>query len=108
MARCRFRMASRPGKNTSLTLQAIRIPLGNTGLRLCSTHLGHALNFELCQTSQGEHPYFLKFASRERFEEMHAAGRAVVVLDLNMPLGEQLRKAKKELKKVQADCSAAL
>jgi hypothetical protein len=58
---------------------------------------------ELWQNAQGEHPYFLRFASREIFEVMQDAGRAVVVFDLNKPLGEQLRKSKIKLKKAQVD-----
>jgi hypothetical protein len=38
---------------------------------------------ELWQSAQGEHPRFLRFASRERFEEMEEAGHAVVVFDLS-------------------------
>jgi hypothetical protein len=59
--------------------------------------------FELRQNAQGEHPYFLRFASRERFKEMQDEGRVVVVFDLNRPLGEQLRKAKTGLKRAQDD-----
>jgi hypothetical protein len=59
--------------------------------------------FELWQASQNEHPYFLHFASREEFEEIESTGRAVVVFDLNIPLGEQVRKAELRLKKSQAN-----
>jgi hypothetical protein len=59
--------------------------------------------FELWQTARGEPPYFLHFASRQRFEEMQDTGRAVVVFDLNRPLVEQLRKAKTRLKRTQVE-----
>ena len=97
LATCRFPMASRPGKNTSLDSLASRIRLGNTALRLCLIHLGHALSLSFGKAAQNEHPSFLRFASRERFEEMEDAGHAVVVFDLNKPLAEQLRKAEDEI-----------
>jgi hypothetical protein len=59
--------------------------------------------FELWQAAQGEQPQFLRFASRERFQEMEDAGLTVVVFDLNKPLGEQLRKAKARLKSAQVE-----
>jgi hypothetical protein len=58
---------------------------------------------ELWQCFQYEHPYFLHFASRERFREMEDTRRTVVVFDLNKPLGEQLRKAELKLKRLQAN-----
>jgi hypothetical protein len=54
--------------------------------------------FELWQYFQHEHPYLLRFASRERFGEIEDTGRAVVVFDLNKPLSEQLRKAERKLR----------
>jgi hypothetical protein len=59
--------------------------------------------FELWQYFQNEHPYVLRFASRDRFEELYDTGRAVVVFDLNEPLAAQLRKAMAGLQRTQAE-----
>jgi hypothetical protein len=59
--------------------------------------------FELWQAAQNEHPRLLRFASRERFDEMEATGHVVVVFDLNKPLAEQLSKAERRLKRKQAE-----
>jgi hypothetical protein len=59
--------------------------------------------FELWQCFQNERPYFLHFASRERFREMKDTGRAVIVIDLNKPLGPQLRDAKAGLRRAQVE-----
>lgn len=60
-------------------------------------------DFELWQSAQGEHPRVLRFATRERFQEMEDAGHVSVVFDLNRPLGEQLRKAEGSLKRQQRE-----
>jgi hypothetical protein len=59
--------------------------------------------FELWQSAQGEHPRFLRFASRESFEEIEEAGHAVVVFDLSCSLPEQLRKAEHRLRPQQSE-----
>jgi hypothetical protein len=59
--------------------------------------------FELWQFFQITPPYFLHFASRERFQEMKDTGHALVAFDLNRPLGEQLRSAKARLKRAQVE-----
>jgi hypothetical protein len=59
--------------------------------------------FELLQASYRNYPYLLHFASRRRFQEMKDASHAIVVFDLNKPIGEQLRKAKATLKRAQVE-----